>query len=257
MSNTDGTQGLSVQKRAVLEARLEDGLVQIRLDSNISGVVLPDFLMDRVQVTLNLSYAFRSDVFVIDEIGVRITLSFSGRKFLCVLPWSSLYFMQSLDAQREVVGEADIFIESVPKGILEHYGLTMHVIKDKDVDEIPVTKPIFDYTSDRDLTSEPLEVSELKNWAETLEYIDTKSREHKWPLPLEVIYEVVEELESRGLLDEEGTPPSDQSAHRQTQSSRFELMSKRFQVDEEGEHTPERGIISLKRFQEDRPDEDS
>ena len=114
MNNNDGTHILSVQKRTALEAKLAEGLVQVRLDSNVDGVVLPEFLMNRVQVTLNLSYAFRPEVFEIDDIGVCITLSFSGRKFLCELPWDCLYFMQSLDAQRDVVGEADIFMESVP-----------------------------------------------------------------------------------------------------------------------------------------------
>ena len=88
-----------------------------------------------------------------------------------------------------------------------------------------------------------------------LEFIDTKSRDHKWPLPLEVIYEVVEELESRGLLD-------DSSDHHKTSRvenksmTRFEVMSKQVQ-EEEAEHTPERGIISLKRFQQNRSEEES
>ena len=256
MSNSDGTQLLSARKRNALESRLADGLVQVRLDSNVEGVVLPDFLMNRVQVTLNLSYAFRPNVFEIDDLGVCITLSFSGRKFLCELPWDSLYFMQSLDAQRDVVGEADIFMESVPKGVLEHYGLTMHIIRDKDTDDIPVTRPIVEYEQDRDDFSETTEMSELKNWAETLEFIDTKSRDHKWPLPLEVIYEVVEELESRGLLDESSSQNKTTSLERDS-VAQLDFMSKRFKEEEEAEHTPERGIISLKHFQQNRSEEES
>lgn len=242
--NTDNIE-LSKRKRAELESRLEHGLVQVRLNSTVDGVSLPEFLMYRVQVTLNLSYAFRAKVFVIGEDGVQVTLSFSGEPFLCILPWDCLYFMQSLDQKRNPSGRPELFVESIPEPVLAHYGLSMQIIGDDDEDEedLPLTRPIL--MEDLDNPEEIHQVlSELKDWAQSLEKIDTKDRDHKWPFPLEVIYEVVEGLESQHIVTEESD--TSEAAHQRQLT--------KAQEEQEGEHTPEKGIISLIRFQRERQD---
>ena len=246
--NTDNIE-LSKRKKAELESRLEHGLVQVRLNSTVDGVSLPEFLMYRVQVTLNLSYAFRAKVFVIDEDGVQVTLSFSGEPFLCILPWDCLYFMQSLDQKRKPSGRPELFVESIPEPVLAHYGLSMHIVGEDDEDEeedLPLTRPIL--MEDLDDPEEIHQVlSELKDWAQSLEKIDTKNRDHKWPFPLEVIYEVVEGLESQHIFTEK----SDQGEESEATQKRRLAKS---QEEQEGEHTPEKGIISLIRFQRERQD---
>lgn len=245
MSDNIGNSELSKRKRAELESRLAQGLVQVRLNSTIEGISLPDFLMDRVQVTLNLSYAFRAKIFEIDEQGVRVTLSFSGQPFLCVLPWDSFYFMQSLDQKREPSGRPELFIESIPEPVLAHYGLSMHIAEDEEEEELPLTRPMF-----MDGFDDPEEVhhvlSELKDWAQSLEKIDTKSRDHKWPFPLEVIYDVVEGLETQRFFKDDEDSEDDES---------FDTVDRhlaKIKENKEGEHTPEKGIISLIRFQQEK-----
>ena len=107
------------RKRSRLEEMLSEGRVQVHLDSTVEGVVLPEYLIGQPQVILNLSYAFRPEVFVIDDEGVQITLSFRGQKFLCVLPWPCMYVMQSLNTNGTVAGESAIFIESFPLALIE------------------------------------------------------------------------------------------------------------------------------------------
>ena len=264
MTTDDEFMTLSKRKREAISTRLAEGRVQIRVDSSTEGVSLPPFLMGRIQVTLNLSYAFKPEVFIIDEEGIRVTLSFSGEKSLCVLPWESLYFLHSLSPNGESIGDGEVFIESIPRDLLEHYGLTLRVIEDEE-DDIPITRPLhLDSTraeidhnrdvkaSDRPSIEEELaELSELRDWVRGLEHIDKRRTYHKWPVPIEVIQEVVEELDERGLLDSKHThdqhhSKSDEKGHgdRQQKSS-----SRRSRSEREGEHTPERGIISLQRFQ--------
>lgn len=234
---------LSERKRSNLLDLLEKGKVQIRLNSNIEGVSLPDYLMNRIQVTLNLSYAFQPDIFDIDEDGIRVILSFSGQKTLCILPWDSVFFMQALDSTGNTNGVPEIFIESIPEEILEHYGLTIRVMEEDEGDEVPITRPLFTNLSNVHQEEDIEDLLNFNNWVSSLEKIDAKHMsDHQWPHPLEVIREVVEELDSRGLLDEVSSLESKLGQQKLSQKSRE--MSQ----EEEGEHTPEKGIISLNRF---------
>ena len=120
MSNDEEMTQLVSRKRSALESRLSEGRVQVHLDSTIDGVVLPEHLMGQVQVILNLSYGFRPEVFIIDDDGVQVTLSFGGQKFLCILPWVCIYVMQTLDAKGTIAGGSEIFIESLPAALVKH-----------------------------------------------------------------------------------------------------------------------------------------
>ena len=271
MSKDDELMKLSARKREALSTRLAEGRIQVRVDSTKEGVILPPFLMDRVQVTLNLSYAFKPEVFVIDEEGVQVTLSFSGEKSLCVLPWDSLYFLHSLSPNGESVGDGEVFIESIPHDLLEHYGLTLRVMRDEEED-IPITRPIHaeysdapasdrSVSKDKDLSLEEelAELSELRDWVRGLEHIDKRRTYHKWPVPIEVIQEVVEELDDRGLLDPKPNTSEPSKSQGTKNHSRSREAKPKTQVRQErqasaeAEHTPERGIISLQRFQATKP----
>ena len=127
------------RKRSTLEEMLIEGRVQVHIDSATESVVLPEYLMDQPQVILNLSYAFRPEVFVIDDEGVQITLSFRGQKFLCGLPWSCIYVMQSLNSDGTTMGESAIFVESFPSVLMEQVSeeLSEHLSEDfaEEIDE--------------------------------------------------------------------------------------------------------------------------
>ena len=75
---------------------------------------------------LNLSYGFKPEVFIIDDHGVQVTLSFSGTKTLCVLPWSCFYVMQTLDSNGTIAGESEIFIESLPATLVRRVPKSHH-----------------------------------------------------------------------------------------------------------------------------------
>jgi len=126
MSNDEEMTHSVSRKRTALESRLSEGRVQVHLDSTIDGVVLPQYLMGQVQVILNLSYGFKPEVFVIDDHGVQITLSFSGKKTLCILPWSCFYVMQTLDSNGTIAGESEIFIESLPAALVRRVSRGHH-----------------------------------------------------------------------------------------------------------------------------------
>ncbi len=263
-------QRLVARKRKSLSAKLDEGRIQVRVNSCVDGVILPDFLMNRVQVTLNLSYGFQPEIFVIDDDGVQVSLSFSGEKVLCVIPWESLYFIHSLTTSGESAGDGEVFVESIPQELLEHYGLTIHIMED-DEEDIPITRPFreplaaHEDTDEISLEEEIAELSELRDWVQSLEKIDHRRAKHHWPVPIEVIREVVEELDTQGLLDPDraarsskpDSVPRDggraQSVSNVKRERRFDLTSRRSKTDREGEHTPDRGIFSLRRSQTPDP----
>ena len=151
MSNDDEMTRSVSRKRAALEARLSEGRVQIHLDSTIEGVTLPAYLMDQVQVILNLSYGFKSEVFVIDDEGVQVTLSFSGKKFLCILPWACIYVMQKLDANGTIAGESEIFFESLPAVIVKQVPKGRQ--DDESDDPAPPSGPEGEHTPEKGIIS--------------------------------------------------------------------------------------------------------
>ena len=84
---------LSADKRETIERMLAAGLVQIHLDARHHGVTVPATLVDETDVILNLSYRFRDpSAFVrLDPVrGIEACLSFSGRPFVCGIPWDAL-----------------------------------------------------------------------------------------------------------------------------------------------------------------------
>lgn len=104
---------LNQNKMFALEESLSVGMTSVYLDSRVDGVSLPDHLMGQPRVILNLSYLFKCRVFDIDSAGVRASLSFGGKEFLCVIPWESVYLLHLANPSEEDEQGA-LFWESIP-----------------------------------------------------------------------------------------------------------------------------------------------
>ena len=99
------------QKRSYLCDLLDRGKVLIQVNPAVAGVELPPHLMDDDSVPLFLSYRFNNDIFELGLSGIRVDLSFSGERFLCVLPWPSIFYLSLADDPEEGV----FFFEDLPR----------------------------------------------------------------------------------------------------------------------------------------------
>ena len=133
---------LSLRKRALIEDFLSQGTVQLYVDSTTEGVTLPQHLMGQPQVAIHLSYEFGNEVFIIDDLGITVSLASDDVRMICNLPWSCMYFMQSLAKDPTQPLASEVFLENLPHALLEDYGLTMRVFKDEPVDDIPISRPL-------------------------------------------------------------------------------------------------------------------
>ncbi|MBL8600772.1 MAG: hypothetical protein JNK72_02510 [Myxococcales bacterium] len=88
-------------KKQQLHKLLDRGSVFVHLDPRREGVKVPEWLAARHQLVLQLGLNFAIPIpdLVIDEEGVRCTLSFNRSPFLCVLPWSAVYALVAEDGQ--------------------------------------------------------------------------------------------------------------------------------------------------------------
>lgn len=83
-------------KKNTLVDLLGDGMVQVTINSTFPGVELPEHLMNKHRVILNLSYRFKDHI-DITEMGVTTVLSFVGVDHPVVLPWSSIWYVDNGD----------------------------------------------------------------------------------------------------------------------------------------------------------------
>jgi hypothetical protein len=100
---------------------LRDGLVQVIINSTFPGVELPEHLMNKYRVILNLSHKFK-DPTHITEAGITTVLSFVGVDHKVVLPWGSIWFvyngddykcLYSLDMPQTLAKEPPALVTSV------------------------------------------------------------------------------------------------------------------------------------------------
>jgi hypothetical protein len=121
---------MMIDMKELLENYLSAGKILIAIDSNVEGVVLPDHLMHSIQVKLNLSYRFATEIFEIDHEKVKIDLSFAGSRFLCSIPFDSIYYV-ALAA--DPLNGVEI-IENMPIELLElSYQLETQAEKNKEI----------------------------------------------------------------------------------------------------------------------------
>lgn len=83
-------------KKNTMIRLLEDGKVQVTINSTFSGVKLPDHLMNKHWVILNLSHKFEHPIHITEE-GITTVLSFVGVNHPVVLPWGSIWFVDNGD----------------------------------------------------------------------------------------------------------------------------------------------------------------
>ncbi len=98
----------STDKHQRLVELLDRGMVMIHLDARRRGVRVPPAHADNPALALNLSFRFGIPDLEIDEDGVSASLSFSGTRFHCNLPWSALFAMRSHTDDTFHVWSADI-----------------------------------------------------------------------------------------------------------------------------------------------------
>lgn len=100
-------------RRARLIEMLDEGKVLLQVAPRHPEVDLPDHLRGELVVGLAISRRFGLRVLELGPLAVKAELSFGGERYLCVLPWLSIFSMKSYvtDAQA-------FFPESVPGELL-------------------------------------------------------------------------------------------------------------------------------------------
>jgi stringent starvation protein B len=104
------------RKKEILLAALGEGMVMLHLDGRNAEVMIPDYLRKDAHVRLDLSYEFRLPDLVIDDWGVKATLSFRRTPFSCAVPWTALFAMTFYATEQGVV-----FTEDLPPELREPF----------------------------------------------------------------------------------------------------------------------------------------
>ena len=108
-----GKKSASEEKRAALEAFLAYGPAMLHLDARQPGVRVPPWLQDNLQLRLRVSPRFDPPDLLIDDWGVRQTLSFQGRRFPVAIAWPAIFGLS--DARDEL----RLFPRSMPYELFE------------------------------------------------------------------------------------------------------------------------------------------
>jgi hypothetical protein len=120
------------EKFGLFSSMIEDGLVLLTFDTRAEGVSVPEQFMGTPQLHLSFSYRFQIEDFEFDEIGLSATLSFNSGDHVCVVPWDSVYAMQSRERDEKVV-----FPSSFPSELLALLPTLSADSGDPDPDEGP------------------------------------------------------------------------------------------------------------------------
>ncbi|MGC6415925.1 MAG: ClpXP protease specificity-enhancing factor SspB [Bradymonadia bacterium] len=115
-----------LSKRRVIQDLLQSGMITIQLDPRRAGVSVPAEYASQAALTLNLSHAFRLDVFEFGAFSIKANLSFSGDRHLCVLPYESIYAVVS-----QAEGKHLLFPEDVPVELMGDF-----LIEDQSTEEL-------------------------------------------------------------------------------------------------------------------------
>jgi stringent starvation protein B len=98
-------------KKAVALAILERTTLHIHLDPRRPGVVVPRQVSSQPSLTLAVAHAgLRIAIpdLVVDDEGIRATLSFGNQPFACVIPWSAVYGLA------DPTGKGSVYKEDAP-----------------------------------------------------------------------------------------------------------------------------------------------
>jgi stringent starvation protein B len=97
------------EKRSVVDAMLKDGPVLLHLDARRAGVRVPPDLAPDPALVLRVGHNLTPAIpdLVIDEEGMRATLTFRGVPHACVVPWSALFAVTN-EAGQGLVYDKDV-----------------------------------------------------------------------------------------------------------------------------------------------------
>ena len=104
----------SPTKKEVLLAFLRQGVAMVHLDARRPGVEVPPQHAGDPHLRLNLSYRYAIPDFEVGDERIEVTLSFGGRSFHCVLPWSAVFGITS-----NVTGDGQVWTEDLPVEVVQ------------------------------------------------------------------------------------------------------------------------------------------
>lgn len=101
---------MSELKKQLVEQMFGAGPVNVHVDARRDGVIVPEHFRGQPNLVLAIGrkgLAIPIPDLVVDDQGVRGTLSFKGKPFACTLPWSAVYALVD-ESQKGRVFEADV-----------------------------------------------------------------------------------------------------------------------------------------------------
>jgi hypothetical protein len=101
------------EKKRLLLLLLDAGAVMIHLDARHPEVRVPERFRTDPELRLNLDYAFRLPDFHVGESGIVASLSFSGQRFLCTVPFAAIWGIT-----RTKDNQTTLFPSSIPPEVL-------------------------------------------------------------------------------------------------------------------------------------------
>lgn len=103
-------------KREVMLALLEHAEAQVHLDARRTGVELPPKLRASSNVRLDYGYSLVPPIpdLVIEEGGIRATLSFNRSPFPTFIPWSAVFLIADFG------GRGAVWREDLPPELIDH-----------------------------------------------------------------------------------------------------------------------------------------
>jgi stringent starvation protein B len=100
-------------QREVMVALVESAEARVHLDARRPGVVLPARFLGQAHLRLDYGYGFTPPIpdLVIDDEGIRATLSFNRAAFATFVPWSAIYLIADFD------GNGAVWQEDIPSDL--------------------------------------------------------------------------------------------------------------------------------------------
>lgn len=108
---TSTSQTTDAEKYKAVDELLTGEHILVHLKTECDGLLLPDHLRSQNTVTLKLSRYFQRPVKV-NKDAINAELLFKGEYFECIIPWSALWGITSID------GEGRVWAEDVPTDLL-------------------------------------------------------------------------------------------------------------------------------------------
>lgn len=84
-----------LSKALVMNTALDYGIATVELNPKSAGAVVPDAYRHQATLVLNFSRRFSPPDLVVDDEGIRSTLSFRGELIPVAVPWSAVIAIRS------------------------------------------------------------------------------------------------------------------------------------------------------------------